>query len=723
MPLSFHDDNYNNHPLPNTNSEDQKLLNIFDEESCYYAYKHEDATHIRISSDLTHIEDSAFRMFSKLRQVMIPGSVKSIGNEVFADCKSLREIFLPDSIEWIGCEAFAGCSALTTVHLPYGITEIDCDTFLNCSSLREIFLPPSVERIGDGAFAGCENLEAVYGGEGLITIESEAFFGCRKLRHLTLSSAVCSVADDAFANSPFCLPATYYGLKSPRASYGRNIIVPDGVRTIGACAFSKKKAMQSITLPDSVRNISRCAFDTNFSNLSGYHSAVTEDMLKDLPQEMNMPAGYLRQQTPYDAMMALALCDSVWEYHVTDADYEAMALYCDDPDARYLVMRRLSLVPGTHLEHMMRMSRPKIDHLTHLAEYLCMYFPILDAYHDDTPDIVRELHKEATERGAHDAARLLERYCLYPELFLNDDGCTGLYECFVSPFEAKLLLGHDFYFPGTYIDETQMHFVSSGHSVPVSFIYVILAEYIKPKVLRTLTPYNADTIPDFDSNRLAALIQQIEEDEWIAFLNANEARDRNVLELLCICADEETLIRLYERYSANTADLHPFTRLSILIMLYSAVRLNDSDYAHRIGEQLKRDIEQAKQDHRDHSGFHNAPAFTEELWDEAERWRFLNELDEDYPFEREDERMFRSSDDRDMFGDADAFADDDGADENILPQLDDDEWIDEEVFFEDEDDSEYVDDILSYKDEDEWDASDGLSFRDSLDNQEEYEED
>ena len=722
MPLLFHHDNsFDNASdlfAQKDDNETQRILSIDDEESCHNAFQHRDAVYIRISSDLGDIDEGVFEGFTDLRQVRIPNSVRSIGDNAFAQCESLTEIFLPDSIEWIGCAAFSGCSSLTAVHLPIGVKDIESDTFLRCTSLKEIFLPPSVQRIGDGAFAECKNLEAIYGGEGLIAIESEAFFGCKKLRHFSLNSSVCSVADDAFGNSPFCLPATYFGPQSPRSVYGKNVVVPSGVQTIGACAFSSQNALKSITLPDSVRNISRGAFDLNFSDLDSYHSSVTEDTIKRLPQEMNMPAGYLRQQTPFDAMMALALSATVWKYAVTDEDYEAMALYCDDPEARYSVMQRLSDFPSTHLERMMELPRVNISHLNHLAEFICMYFPSLATYDDDITDIVKELHQEARDRGAADAARILERYCLYPELYCNDDGMTGMYEYTVSPYEAEIILQYDYMFRDMYLGENDLHFADSRHRVPSSYLHVIFAEYMKPDVLRTLMPYRADEIEKINTPLLQELILRIEEDEWIRFLKANEETSFNALRLLCISADRNTLTELYEEYRAKLADAVLFQRMMHLSELYDAVSLNNSDDAILIGERLKEDIEEVKKEMiayaRSRSRSAEIPMFTEGLWDDADRWRMLNELDDDYPFAEDGEPPCDDSGDArwaslftdaldesfvkddfiedDPFADFGEFADFDEDTEEALDQLDDDEWGDWEEYDADQpDDDEWGD--------------------------------
>lgn len=675
----------------------QKLLTVNSEEELLCIHQQSDATHIIISDQLDRIGRSAFEGFTQLRQVSIPNSITSVFEHAFAYCGSLSDIFLPDSVERIGNGAFTFCTSLASVRLPVGVTCICDQTFRGCTSLKEIFLPPSVQYIGDGAFLGCENLEAVYGGKGLIAIDADAFLGCKKLRHFPLHSGVCSIADTAFSDTPFCLPATYFSSKSPRASYGRSVIVPDGVRTIGAFAFSPRKVPASITLPDSVRNISREAFvNRDDLNSGGYDGVVTQDMIDRLPRRMNLPAGYLRQQTPYDWHMALTLCDTVWKDAVTSDDYEAIALYSGDPEVRYLVSLRLVYWSAFPPRKMMALPRENISHLEHLAEFICMFYPSMSLHDNGIEDIVKALYQEALDRGAAEAARLLERYCLYPELFGNDDGTTGLYEYSVSPFEAEKILGFSALFSGVYIGENDLHF-TDGSRVPRSYIRVIFAEFVRPSVLEMLMSHRSNRIAGIALKLLRTLIRQIREEEWISFLRANR-EDTDVLRLLCFSADGDTLFALYDQYHTELADAEPYERVSRLSELYEAVGQNDSLKAQKISEWLAQEIRSAQEvmlpsiitqaDNAD------TPIITEEPFDDADRWRMLNELEEVECNEPQDEPVcdddgwgdLFSGTESDPFADFGRFADFDEYTEALFDQLDG------------EDPDEYEDD-----DDEEWD--------------------
>lgn len=70
-------------------------------------------------------------------------SVEGIHKDGCRGMSKLSGIILPNSIRAIGEMAFAECSALETISIPEGITELH-STFYNCQSLKEIKLPESL---------------------------------------------------------------------------------------------------------------------------------------------------------------------------------------------------------------------------------------------------------------------------------------------------------------------------------------------------------------------------------------------------------------------------------------------------------------------------------------------------------------------------------------------------------------------------------------------------
>ena len=150
-------------------------------------------------SALKEIVASTFSGCSALTSIVIPDTVKKIGEGAFSNCSGLKEVTLPISAEYIvgyehsgssffGCKnvqkiiytvgdgtvfahgdnytlPYYACGVLTTVVYEEGITEIPAYalySYYSCSALVSVMLPSTVKKIGASAFYGCSGLKDVY---------------------------------------------------------------------------------------------------------------------------------------------------------------------------------------------------------------------------------------------------------------------------------------------------------------------------------------------------------------------------------------------------------------------------------------------------------------------------------------------------------------------------------------------------------------------------------
>ena len=119
-------------------------------------------TTINIPNSVTTIRKSTFKGCGSLTSIVIPNSVITIGDRAFCNCKSLTFNHIPESITTIGDSAFSGCTSLTSIHLPESVKTIGDRAFLDCKSLTSIHLPESLTSIGNKAFRGCQSLTTIY---------------------------------------------------------------------------------------------------------------------------------------------------------------------------------------------------------------------------------------------------------------------------------------------------------------------------------------------------------------------------------------------------------------------------------------------------------------------------------------------------------------------------------------------------------------------------------
>ena len=118
-------------------------------------------------------------------KAIIPEGIERIGNcmfyidafynqtEIYND---LNEVILPNSIKHIGNGSFWNCYGLEKINFPDGLVSIGNSAFYNCRMLSSVTLPSSVINIGNSAFFGCSSLTSItVGFETPLSISSSTF--------------------------------------------------------------------------------------------------------------------------------------------------------------------------------------------------------------------------------------------------------------------------------------------------------------------------------------------------------------------------------------------------------------------------------------------------------------------------------------------------------------------------------------------------------------------
>lgn len=266
--------------------------------------------------DVIEIGDKVFADNLFIKKLVIPESVKSLGNKMCYGAKNLEEVVLPNNITVIPDYAFENCSSLTNINIPTSLVQIRANAFSQTAlkefiapeSLKEIWLYAfkdakelrnvelkNVTEIGDMVFENCEKVESIVIPETLEEIGASVFGGCSSLQDIDLPNKPFALDHNTFYGSAYYedksnwengvlyvdnyllainsdfLNLSEYKVKEGTIAIAINaflnnaenltkITLPEGLKLIGDKAFSSLYKLESVNIPSSVDTIGYNAF-------------------------------------------------------------------------------------------------------------------------------------------------------------------------------------------------------------------------------------------------------------------------------------------------------------------------------------------------------------------------------------------------------------------------------------------------------------------------------
>lgn len=221
--------------------------------------------------------------FSKcwgLKDISLPGDLKSVGDFAFSDCSSLETINLPSGITTIGNYAFWYCENLTSLTLPSGLISIGDRAFENCYSLTSLEFPSSLTTLGELVFAGCSNLTSLTLHSNLTDVKSNYLFGgasnynnLKDVRYIIDSDLETYLQ----SNHPI-----FYEINCGIKYYLNDqeittLEIPSGITSIGDGVFLSNKSLTNLTLSSKVSSIGISAF-SYCDNLKDVRYYIYDDL-------------------------------------------------------------------------------------------------------------------------------------------------------------------------------------------------------------------------------------------------------------------------------------------------------------------------------------------------------------------------------------------------------------------------------------------------------------
>jgi hypothetical protein len=223
------------------------------------------------------------------KSVVIPSTVREIGEKAFHSVESLVELSSEEGVERIRFAAFFGCSHLEVVAFPASLLVIDERAFYNCLQLRKVTYAADsqLQYIGKQAFVQC-HLGGVFLPACVTEIDPDAFSS--EVWQIVKSNFLVRPEGWRVLKSPFLVNKYFLGSLDSRTMIrclsshhtlvvpahieviGKSafyhcslshVIFPNGsrLREIGEEAFSRAQFLRAITVPSSVEILGDRCFE------------------------------------------------------------------------------------------------------------------------------------------------------------------------------------------------------------------------------------------------------------------------------------------------------------------------------------------------------------------------------------------------------------------------------------------------------------------------------
>ena len=229
--------------------------------------------------DVSELEDDSLEcLFSDKIYMINPDisnwNIKSIPNRFFDSNKKIKEFTISDSVTSIGDWAFWDCNNMSKTKYTGDIAgwcninfktghsnPMSCshNLYINDVEVKNLVIPNSVTSIGNYAFYKCLSLNSVTIPNSVTSIGEWAFASCRCLTKTNYTGDIAGWCGINFGNYSANPTAYSHNLYINDVEV-KDLLIPNGVTSIGKIVFAYCSCLTSVTIPNSVTSIGDYAF-------------------------------------------------------------------------------------------------------------------------------------------------------------------------------------------------------------------------------------------------------------------------------------------------------------------------------------------------------------------------------------------------------------------------------------------------------------------------------
>lgn len=282
----------------------------------------------------------------------------------------VAEVLIPDGVKKIDNYAFEKCGSIVSITIPQSVTEIGSMAFHKCTNLTSIVIPDSVTKLNSSLFWDCTSLESIIFSDNVTEIDSYVFYNTPWFEKLNDKYVV--VGDSILIK--------YNG-------NDQNVVIPYGIKKIGASVFEKRVDILTVTIPDSVTKICDFAF-TECSNLNTINipDSVTEIGIRAFSKCVQLGSLYIPSSVKKIGGGAFEKCHNLHAVNIPNGitEINAQTFYCCSNLKAITIPNSVTRIGGDAFEGCTRLVSITIPQTVKTIEYNAFdYTYFAENYKDD----------------------------------------------------------------------------------------------------------------------------------------------------------------------------------------------------------------------------------------------------------------------------------------------------------------------------------------------------